>query len=148
MYEFLSYEVRDVMAPQPRTLTPMSTIGDAQNLIETYGFNALPIVDGFGRLAGLISQFDVLRAFTFSEAPVVPDYEQIMKLRVDEFMTKKPKTVTPGTSLVETLELMVSEERKSLPVVDGDILVGMITRQDLAYALRLAARGEEARWEQ
>lgn len=61
---------------------------------------------------------------------------------IREAMTSSPTTVEPGTSAREAAQLMKSEDVGSLPVVDGDRLVGMITDRDLA--LRLVGEGKGA----
>ncbi|HWN20631.1 MAG TPA: CBS domain-containing protein [Gaiellaceae bacterium] len=57
-------------------------------------------------------------------------------------MTSSPTTVAPGTSAQEAARLMESKDVGSLPVVEGDRLVGMITDRDLA--LRLIGEGKSA----
>lgn len=61
---------------------------------------------------------------------------------IREAMTSSPTTVEPGTSAQEAAGLMKSKDVGSLPVVDGDRLVGMITDRDLA--LRLVGEGKSA----
>jgi CBS domain-containing protein len=59
---------------------------------------------------------------------------------IREAMTSSPTTVEPGTSAREAAQLMQSKDVGSLPVVEGDRLVGMITDRDLA--LRLVGEGK------
>jgi CBS domain-containing protein len=61
---------------------------------------------------------------------------------IREAMTSRPTTVEPQTTAREAAELMRSQDVGSLPVVDGDRLVGMITDRDLA--LRLVGEGRGA----
>ena len=61
---------------------------------------------------------------------------------IREAMTSSPTTVEPSTSAREAAGLMQSKDVGSLPVVDGDRLVGMITDRDLA--LRLVGEGKSA----
>ena len=61
---------------------------------------------------------------------------------IREAMTSSPTTVEPGTSAREAAQLMKSEDVGSLPVVEGDRLIGMITDRDLA--LRLVGEGKGA----
>jgi len=61
---------------------------------------------------------------------------------IREAMTSSPTTVAPGTSAQEAARLMESKDVGSLPVVEGDRLVGMITDRDLA--LRLIGEGKSA----
>ena len=59
---------------------------------------------------------------------------------IREAMTPNPTTVEPGTPAQEAARLMKSEDVGSLPIVEGDRLVGMITDRDLA--IRLIADGK------
>jgi len=58
---------------------------------------------------------------------------------IREAMTSNPTTVEPGTTAQKAAELMKSKDVGSLPVVEGDRLVGMVTDRDLA--LRLVGEG-------
>jgi len=57
-------KIADVMTVKPVHISPFSTIQDALLLIEEQRIGALPVVDGDGRLKGIISVRDLLRAFT------------------------------------------------------------------------------------
>jgi CBS domain-containing protein len=64
-----------------------------------------------------------------------------MAQSVREIMSSNPTTVRPDTSVVEAARLMASEDVGSLPVVDGERLVGMATDRDIA--LRVVAEGKD-----
>jgi len=51
--------------------------------------------------------------------------------KVREHMTDRPRCVTPDTSVVEAAELMANEDVGSLPILDGDRLVGVVTDRDI-----------------
>ncbi len=55
--------IREIMTPDPTTITPHYTIQDALLLIQQLKVGALPVVDDKGRLTGIISVRDLLRAF-------------------------------------------------------------------------------------
>ena len=65
-----------------------------------------------------------------------------MAQSVREIMTANPVTVRPDTSVVEAARLMASEDVGSLPAVEGDRLVGVVTDRDIA--LRVVAEGRDA----
>ena len=56
--------VGDIMTPDPLTISPMDTIQDALLLIQEKRVGAFPVVDDQGRLRGILSVRDLLRAFT------------------------------------------------------------------------------------
>lgn len=142
MYEFLDYLVEDVMTAEVVTIGPDATVGEAQRLFEQHDFNTLPVVDGDGVLLGVLSKLDVLAAFRFTEDHMFPPYEEIMKRRVRDEMATEVYTVTPRAPLTRVLEKLVREGVKGFPVVDGDVLVGMVSREDVLAGLRRAAAGE------
>jgi CBS domain-containing protein len=51
--------------------------------------------------------------------------------KVREHMTDRPRCVTPETPVSEAAELMASEDVGSLPILDGDELVGVVTDRDI-----------------
>jgi CBS domain-containing protein len=140
MYEFLDYRVEDVMS-RPTSVGPCATLDSVEAIIEKYGFNALPVVDAAERVIGLVTSLDVLRAFTFPEDTILPPFEEIMKTRVEQVMTRDVMTVCPRTPLTRVLEKIRDTRNKSFPVVDGDRLVGVVAREDVLRALRQADRG-------
>jgi len=60
-------------------------------------------------------------------------------MKISEVMTKNVATVTPDQSAREAAAFMLSAEAGSIPVLDGDKLVGMITDRDIA--VRGVAKG-------
>ncbi|MCJ7421946.1 CBS domain-containing protein [Sphingomicrobium astaxanthinifaciens] len=53
-------------------------------------------------------------------------------MQIDQVMTKDIKTVSPSESVKKAASFMLSEDTGSIPVCDGDRLVGMITDRDVA----------------
>jgi CBS domain-containing protein len=62
---------------------------------------------------------------------------------IRDAMTSNPRNVEPDTSVVDAAKLMKSEDVGSLPVLDGDRLVGMVTDRDIA--IRVVAEGNDPR---
>ncbi|MBI2901748.1 MAG: CBS domain-containing protein [Planctomycetes bacterium] len=54
---------------------------------------------------------------------------------VQDWMTKDPVTVAPDTTLLEALGLMERSKVRRFPVVEGDLLVGIVTKSDIQAAL-------------
>jgi len=57
-------KIKDVMTPDPKTISPLDTIQDALLKIQKEKVGAFPVVDDNGRLKGILSVRDLLRAFT------------------------------------------------------------------------------------
>ena len=143
MYEFLGYQVQDVMS-SPLSIAPQATLAEAEQLLEARGFNALPVVTREGQLVGVVTSLDLLKAFRFTEESILPPYDEIMRHTVESVMSRDPATVRPRTPLTRVLEKMVATRDKSFPVVDEGRLVGVVAREDVMQALRRADAGERA----
>ena len=141
MYEFLAYRVKHVMTPDPVTVEPDAPLARAEALFREHDWNALPVVAA-GALCGVLTKLDALRAFAFSQDSVIPRYEDVMRRPVSDFMATDVETVDPELPLTRVLERMIATRHKSLPVVDGDRLVGIIAREDVLRALGRATAGE------
>ena len=142
MYEFLDYQVRDVMS-KATTVGPDTTLAEVEQLLEKTGFNGVPVVRD-GGLIGFVTSLDLLTAFRFGTDSILPHYDDIMRRPVSSVMQQDPATVNPKMPLTRLLERMVETRNKSFPVVDprdGRALLGIIAREDVMRALRRAQSG-------
>jgi CBS domain-containing protein len=96
------------------------------------------VVEG-RRLVGVLTKLDLLKAFSFGPGRLVPHYREILEQTVDAFMARNPMTVSPDMPLTKVLEKIVATRYRSFPLVEGDILVGIISRENVVTALRRAA---------
>ncbi|MBU2548322.1 MAG: CBS domain-containing protein [Proteobacteria bacterium] len=144
MYNFVFYQVVDVMTPDPITIGPEVTIEEAESVFEKHDFNGLPVVGPDGALLGMVTKLDVLRAFNFTDRNIVPPYGQIMGQPVSVVMTECLKVVEPETPLTRVLYDLVETRLKSFPVVEAGRLVGIVAREDVLRALRLTAKGQRS----
>ena len=142
MYEFIYYRVKDVMTPDPVTVKQDAELSDVEAIFEEHDFNGLPVVDENHRLIAMITKLDLLKAFTFTEKSKIPPYEAIMAQKVTNVMTNEPHVVYPETSLTRVLQHMIETGHKSYPVVENDVVLGILAREDIMRALRQAAQGE------
>jgi acetoin utilization protein AcuB len=93
----------------------------------------LPVVDKRGRLAGIVTEGDLLKASP-SEATSLSIYEVtylLGKLTIDRLMTRKVITVAEDTPLEDAARIMADNDIGGLPVMRGKALVGMITETTL-----------------
>ena len=128
--------VRDIMTRAVESASPEETVLDARDRFRSGGFRHLPVVDR-GRLVGMISDRDVLRAAGPSLGPtefdddVGPGVDRTLR----ELMSPYPVTADPTMSIEEAADTMLREDVSSLPVLDEGHLVGIVTTADI---LRLA----------
>lgn len=116
------------------TIDTTITLPEAHSLMKAKNIRRLPVVDSKGRIIGIISHGDI-RAAEASPATTLSIWELnylLAKLKVADFMTENPITVTPSTTIGEAANLMLAHKISGLPVVNGNYdLVGIITESDI-----------------
>ena len=143
MYEFLHYQVRDAMTVDPIAISPRAKLREAEELFETRDFNGVPVVDEQRRLLGILTKFDLLKAFSLDSQTITPHYDESMEQLVGTVMTRDPVSVGPRLPLSRLLQKLVEMRTKSLPVVEDGRLIGIIAREDVLKALRRATLRHE-----
>ena len=93
MYKFLERQVGQYMTRNPRSVSSSLTLGELEALFESHDFNAFPVVDG-GKLVGLVTKFDFLKAFAFAPTQMVPHYDELMKKTVADVMSRADRKST------------------------------------------------------
>ena len=118
--------VRDIMHGGGAVpLTPLGTaMSDAILVMTAKGFGCVGITDAGGRLVGIITDGDLRRHMR----------ADLLHARVDEVMTRTPKTVRPDQLISETLELLNSTKVTALFAVEAGKPVGIIHVHDLLRA--------------
>lgn len=144
--------VREVMTPDPVTVTPETPVGQAAALMLERRINGLPVVDDTGTLVGIICQSDLIAEqkklplpsfFTMLDGyiPLTSlkhlerEVERIAAVNVGQAMSRQPVTVGPQTPLSQAAALMVDHNFHTLPVLDQGRLVGVVGKEDLLRSL-------------
>jgi CBS domain-containing protein len=135
---FLTARVTDYMTREVVSVRPDVPLGELEALFARLDFNGVPVVDG-GVLAGMVTKFDVLRAFLVTPPRVGPRFAEIQRLSAGQVMTREVITFPPDALLRRVLQTMIDFRIKSFPVLEAGRLVGMVAREDVARALRDAA---------
>jgi acetoin utilization protein AcuB len=120
------------MTRNPKTVSPDDPLTKAAGILREHRFHHLPVVDG-GRLVGILSDTD-LRNASFAAAPREGGERQAGERPVREAMRTEVWSVTPDDSVEDALLILSRERFGALPVLEGDRLVGIITRADLLNA--------------
>ena len=115
--------IRDVMTPNPRTVTPDDTIQNAARIMRDEDTGAIPVVEN-GRPVGMVTDRDIV-------VRSVADGGQVNR-SVRDIVTTGVVCVTPDMSTREANELMSEHQVRRLPVVENDQLVGIVSLGDLA----------------
>ena len=139
----------DVMTRNVASIGRDAPIGDAIRLMLDHRISGLPVVDGSGKVVGMLTEGDLLRrAETQTERQrprwlelllgpgrLADEYVRTHGRKVGEIMTEDLVSVAEDTPLAEIVQLMERRRIKRLPVLRGDALVGIVTRADLMRAL-------------
>src|SRR4249919_4274230 len=140
-YRFLECAASQYMTPAVQTVTRQVTLRDLEALFERHDFNAFPVVEA-GKVLGIVTKFDFLQAFAFTTGQIVPHFDELMRGTVADVMTEAVVHVEPTAPLTRVLQLMVNLRNRSFPVIGPDRrLVGMISREDVMRALKVATEG-------
>jgi predicted GTPase/CBS domain-containing protein len=131
--------VREVMTPNPITVTADTTIRDLLTMFETHDFNMLPVVDGRGVLLGLVTKLDLLRVFRLQLRHWIPDLRFFWAERVEDIMSRGAVDVAPDDPVLVAIDTMIDARVRSLPVVErrreGRFLIGIVSRTDVLPCL-------------
>lgn len=107
---------------------PMSEV---RNIAAKYDFNGFPVVTTDGRLVGMITKGDLLRA-----ARAALDDPSVWRQPVSRFMAHGVLALRPTDSVVSAVQNMTESKLRSLPVIDSACrVVGMVSRNDLMAAI-------------
>jgi acetoin utilization protein AcuB len=139
-----SLRVKDVMVRAPVTVRATATVGQAWRLMRDRKIRHLPVLDGDGRLVGIVTDRD-LRQVIFE--PSIQERlgnlpRALNVLAVRDIMTWGVITVAPETDIRKAARLMHKEKIGALPVVEGGRVVGMLSETDvLKVFLRVLEEG-------
>jgi CBS domain-containing protein len=107
---------RDLLAVEPA-----DRLGEAAKRMVARGVGAVVVLEN-GRLAGILTERDILRAVAagfHEEAPV------------SEWMTRHPETIDASDETAHAAALMIHGGFRHLPVLDADAVAGIISIRDL-----------------
>jgi CBS domain-containing protein len=122
-------KIEDVMNEEVILVEENEQVSHARNLMLKHGYSRILVVDQEGKPVGILTEKDLIRKMRANG----PQWKRrpIDKISIRRVMTSHPVTITPFRELREAVELMIKNNISSLPVVDDDEVVGIITKSDL-----------------
>ena len=147
-------KAKDIMTKEIISVSPDTEIANAVKILVEKRINGLPVIDASGRLVGILCQSDLVAQqkmipipslFTLLESfipltsikRIDKEVEKIAALRVKQAMTPNPVTVDPQTDIEDIAKLMVDEKYHTLPVMEGNKVVGIVGKEDVLKTLLL-----------
>lgn len=128
---------RDLMTTSLIVFRPEQTILEAIQALMKNGISGGPVVDSDGELVGILSELDCLRLLATDE---FYQEEQEEGARVEQFMTRKFKTIPPDLGIYGISHYFVTMPIRRLPVVENGRLVGQVSRRDVLRGMEEMSR--------
>jgi CBS domain-containing protein len=116
---------QDIMRTDMITISPDHTLREAVQVLLDHRISGLPVVDGEGRLLGIISEFALLAIAYDPPSRAMP---------VREHMTRHVISVTPETPITKMADTFILHRIRRLPVVEDAKLLGVVSRRELLGA--------------
>ena len=116
-------KIRDVMTPNPKTVSPDDTIQAAARIMQSEDTGAVPVVNN-GRVLAVVTDRDIV-VRVVAAGGSVPD-------PVRSIASHDVICASPEMSTREASELMSQHQSRRLPVVENDQLVGIVSLGDIA----------------
>ena len=143
----------DVMRNDVLTIRSDATVFDAAQFMLRHQISGVPVVDWHGAMVGIVTEGDLLRRseigterhrarwldILLGPGRAAADYAVEHARKVSELMTDRVFAVSADTPLADVVSLMEQHHIKRVPVLDGENLVGIVSRADLLRAF-VAAR--------
>ena len=145
-------KARDIMTQEVVTISPEASVEDLARLLASKKIGGVPVVEADGRLAGVVTQTDLVKRSRDLELPPALNIldlhlfletpsgfkrrlEKMLGDTVREVMTPEPITIAPDTPVKEIAALMDRKKVHTLPVVAQGKLVGIVGKMDLIRGL-------------
>jgi CBS domain-containing protein len=130
------------------TIGPETNVGEIAHLMSDNDISGLPVVDGNGKILGIVSELDMIVRNTRFKMPTfftildsiiyleTPHHfqerlEHVLGTTAKEIMTEEVVTITPDATIEALSELMVDKKISPVLVVEADRLVGIVGRSDI-----------------
>ena len=149
--------VKDVMNSDVVSCKPDDEISSAAQLLKEHDISGLPVVEE-GKVVGIVTEADVLKLlevpehgglwlpspFEVIEIPIreLINWEDTKHMLTDigtkpvkEIMESEVYTISVDSSIEDASSMMIKHKVNRLPVLDGEALIGIITRGDIIRGL-------------
>jgi CBS domain-containing protein len=140
---------RDIMTTEVCTFAPETSVLEAAQLLVGRRISGAPVVDGAGRVIGIVSEGDLIRRaelgtekewsgwreFLTAKRTLAHEFIRSHGTRVGDIMTAPVWTVHEDAPLAELAELFEKKNIRRAPVVREGKLAGIVSRADMVRAL-------------
>lgn len=144
--------VKDIMTKDVVTVTAGTTVMELAKIFAERHLSSLPVIDEGGALIGIVTETDLVEQDKNLHIPtVISIFDWVIYLESDKKFEKELKkmtgrtvgdifsndvvTVSPDTPIADVADLLSSRKINALPVVEGNRLVGIVSRIDLIRSM-------------
>lgn len=141
-------KVKDIMTRNTTTLSSDMSAMEAAKKLSELKISGLPVVDSDGRLVGMFTEKDILKAilpsyvekvgkFIYEENPkgTKKKLEGLSGISVGDLMRKEVITITEETDCYEAARVMLTQKARRVPVIDRENkVIGIVARCDVLKA--------------
>ena len=145
-------KVEEVMVRDVISVNRNSSIEEIVEVLTKNKLSGIPVLSDGGYLVGMVTEGDLLRLETTPRLPEFinllgaviyyhgvdtynEDFKKMLAQKAADIMTEDVITVKEGTDIAEVAHLMLDNNIKQVPVVDGSKIVGMVARADIIKLL-------------
>lgn len=147
-------KAKDIMVTEVITIKQHATIEEIARVLIDNKISGVPVVDEAGHLMGMVTEGDLLHKETNPRLPHAvnilgaiiyyngveqynEDFKKMMASQALNIMTDKVITVTAEQEVEDIVKVMLEHGIKRVPVVEGERIIGIISRADIVKCLLL-----------
>lgn len=150
---------RDIMTREVITVEPGTPVRDLIETLLSHRISGVPVVTA-GRVIGIVSEGDLIlreraqrprssmaylaQQLFEDHAKLAEEFRRAHGMVAEEVMSREVVTCAPGTPVAEIANIMAQRRIRRLPVVENDLLVGIVTRADVLRAAASRLSSSEA----
>jgi len=145
--------VKEIMTTDVVTVSTGDSVEVCAKLLQEHNISGLPVLDEAGRVAGVVTEGDLIRRASRVKAPgyleilggliylgspkkFVEELQRAMSLEAGQLMSKNVVLISPEDTVEKAATLMVEKSISRLPVVDEQQkLIGIVSRRDIMSSL-------------
>jgi CBS domain-containing protein len=116
----------DIMSIDIEAAKENATVTEIGTRLILRAINGMPIIDDDGKVIGILTIIDILRA--------IKDNKNIDVLKANDIMTKNPIVIEQGTDILEIIDIMDKKGIEMVPVIEAENdnrIIGIVSRKDI-----------------
>ncbi len=135
---------KDIMTTPVHTVRPGDPLEKVVGLMCRHRVSGVPVVEGEGRLVGLISERHIIHAMVPGNGdgpkggdgePAGGQLKDVREFLARDVMVTKVITANPETEFLRLASIMALQKIRRIPIVKGDMLVGIVSHGDVSRAI-------------